>query len=58
MLEGAREVAAGVVVECEVRVTVGSLRMIAAEDSLLEDDALGLQVDGLEEVAELELDRG
>ena len=58
MLEGAREVPAGVVVECEVRVTVGSLRMIAAEDSLLEDDALGLQVDGLEEVAELELDRG
>jgi len=58
VLEGAREVAAGVVVECEVRVTVGSLRMIAAEDSLLEDDALGLQVDGLEEVAELELDRG
>jgi hypothetical protein len=56
VLEGAREVAAGVVVECEVRVTVGSLRMIAAEDSLLEDDALGLQVDGLEEVAELELD--
>lgn len=32
--------------------------MVTAQNSLLENDALSLQVDGLKEISELELNRG
>jgi len=45
-----------VVVEGQVAVAVGGLRVVAAEHALLQDDALGLQLNCLQEIAELELD--
>lgn len=46
------------VVEAQVGVAVGKLWIIVAKDLLLDDDALGLQLDGLQEVAHLVLDVG
>ena len=43
-------------VEGEVGVAIGCLRVVPAQDALLNDNALSLKVDGLEEVAEFELD--
>lgn len=56
MLESSREVTAGVVVKGEVRVAIGCLRVVTAQDSLLENDRLSLEVDGLEEIAKFKLD--
>lgn len=55
MLECAAEVTARVMVEGEVGVSIGGLGVVSAEDALLKNDALGLELDGLEEVSELEL---
>lgn len=56
VLECTAEVAARVMVEGKVRISVGCLRMVSAENALLEDNALSLELYGLKEVSELELD--
>ena len=56
VLEGSREVPTGVMVEGEVGVAIGCLGVVPAQHALLNDNALSLKVDGLEEVAEFELD--
>lgn len=45
-----------VVVQAEVGVAVSDSRVIEAKDLLLDDDSLGLQLDGLDAVAVLVLD--
>lgn len=42
-------------VEGKVRVTISGLWVVSTEDSLLNNDALSLEIDGLQEVSELEL---
>ncbi len=42
-------------VKGEVGVAIGGLRVVSTEDSLLNNDALGLKIDSLQEVSELEL---
>ena len=46
------------VVQAKVRVAVSDCRVIEAKDLLLDDDSLGLQLDGLDAVAVLVLDVG
>ena len=55
VLEGLVEVLARVVVQRQVRVAVSCLRVIQAQDSFLEDDALRLQFNCLQDVPILEL---
>jgi len=58
VLEAFGPVSALVVVKPEVGVAVSKLRVIVAQDLLLDDDTLRLQLDGLQEVAHLVLDVG
>ena len=43
-------------IQGEVGVPIGSLRVISTEHALLNNNALSLKVNGLEEVTKLELD--
>ena len=56
ILETLAEIASVVIVHRESDITVADVRMIHAQQTLLEHDRLRLKLDGLQEVAELELD--
>lgn len=58
ILKGLAEVATSVVVQCQVQVAVSTLGVILSEQSLLQDDALGLKFNCLQEVAKLKLNTG
>lgn len=45
-------------IEGEVGVPIGCLRVVPTEHTLLNDNTLSLKVNGLEEVTKLELDGG
>ena len=56
ILEALAEIASVVIVHRESDITVADVRVINAQQTLLEHNRLGLKLDGLQEVAELELD--
>lgn len=58
VLEALRPVSALVIVKAQIRVAVSQLRVVISKDLLLDDDALGLQLDCLQVVAHLVLDVG
>lgn len=58
VLESPREVTTRVMVKSEVRISISGLRMVATQNSLLQNDALSLQVNGLKEIPEFKLNAG
>jgi hypothetical protein len=58
VLEGLAEIATSMVIKSEVGVAVSSARVVVSEESLLQNDALGLELNCLEEVSKLELNAG
>jgi hypothetical protein len=58
ILERLAEVATSMVVEGKVGVAVGCAGVVVSEESLLQNDALGLKLNCLEEVSEFELNAG
>lgn len=45
-------------IESQVRVTISSLRVVSTKNTLLKNDALGLEINRLKEISKLELNRG